>query len=140
LNPGAGDPLALVDRAIQGISHRERDRVPYAIKALLLDYDRMGQAQDRDALSVRRAAECNLLLIWQRPVHECFLLRHLEGCETLKPTKDRCAARLLKEWPEYSKPMTADRLAERLKQEEIRRACAVEPDLDAFFHAIGWTP
>jgi hypothetical protein len=104
LNPGAGDPLALVERALQEVARNERGRVPYAIKALLLDRDRIGQAPHRDGQIRVRAREGGLLLIWQEPVHEGFLLRHLLGCEHLRPPKDRCLPRLQREWSTYTKP------------------------------------
>jgi hypothetical protein len=138
LNPGAGDPLALVDRALREIARGERSRVSYALKALLLDQDRMGQAPERDAQAMARTREGKLLLIWQRPVHEGFLLRHLDGCQALRPSKDRCLARLRREWPAYTKPMTAEKLGERIELAEIKRACAVEPDLRGFLQAIVW--
>jgi hypothetical protein len=138
LNPEAGDPLALIDRASQEISRRERSGVPYAVKALLLDDDKMGQTAERDVHVPVRAAEGNVLLIWQRPVHEAFLLRHLEGCEALRPPKNRCLALLQRQWPAYSKPMTANKLAERITLVGIRRACTVEHGLEAFLRAVGW--
>lgn len=136
LNPGAGDPLALVERACQEVIRRERGRVPYALKALLLDHDKMGQAPERDAQVPVRASE--LLLIWQQPTHEGFLLRHLDGCGALRPSKDRCLQRLQREWPSYTKPMTAGRLAERITPMEVERACTVELDLREFLRAIDW--
>jgi hypothetical protein len=138
LNPGAGDPLALVERVFQEIARRERDRVPYVIKALLLDHDKIGHAPERDAQVSTRAREGKLLLIWQQPIHEGFLLRHLDRCEGLRPPKHRCLATLKREWPGYTKPMTADKLGERIALAEIRRDRAVEPELDEFLRAIGW--
>jgi hypothetical protein len=138
LNPGAGDPLALVERAFQEIVRHERSRVPYALKALLLDHDKMGQAPERDAHVPIRAREGELFLIWQKPMHEGFLLRHLDGCEALRPSKDRCLARLKREWPGYTKPMTAEKLSERIAVPEIKRACAVERELEEFLRTIGW--
>jgi len=138
LNPGAGDPLALVERGLREVVRRERSRVPYALKALLLDHDKMGHAPERDGQVPARAREGELLLIWQQPVHEGFLLRHLDGCEALRPPKDRCLVRLQREWPAYTKPMTADKLGERIALTEIERASAVEPDLLGFLRAIDW--
>jgi hypothetical protein len=138
LNPGAGDPLALVDRARQEIIRRERGGVPYAVKALLLDNDKMGQAPERDVQVPLRAGQRDLVLIWQQPVHEGFLLRHLDSCEALRPSKDRCLVALQRHWPAYKKPMTASGLAERITSVEIKRACTVEPDLQAFLRAIDW--
>jgi hypothetical protein len=138
LNPGAGDPLALVERARQEIARGERSRVAYAFRVLLLDHDRMGQAPERDAQVLARAREGKLLLVWQRPIHEGFLLRHLDGCQALKPAKDDCLARLQKEWPGYAKPMTADKLSERIAMADIERACRVEPELSRFLRANDW--
>jgi hypothetical protein len=138
MNPGAGDPLALVERACQEIARRERMRVPYTLKALLLDHDKMGRAPERDSQVLPRARQDQLLLIWQQPIHEGFLLRHLAGCQTLRPPKNRCLARLQREWPEYTKPMTADKLAERIALAEIERACTAEPNLREFLRAIDW--
>jgi hypothetical protein len=138
LNPGAGDPLALIERALREIVRNERSRVPYALKALLLDCDRIGHAPERDGQIPARARGGELLLIWQQPVHEGFLLRHLLGCENLRPPKDRCLTTLQREWPAYTKPMTADKLGERIALAEIERAGGVEPDLREFLRAIDW--
>jgi hypothetical protein len=43
LRPGGGDPLALVELAVQRIRDLESKRGPYAIRAVLLDANGIGQ-------------------------------------------------------------------------------------------------
>jgi hypothetical protein len=45
----AGDPLALVELACRRIVENERKRDRYALRAVLLDADRMGETPVRDA-------------------------------------------------------------------------------------------
>jgi hypothetical protein len=138
LNPGAGDPLALVEKALQCIQKHDRERVRYKVRAILLDSDRVGQTPDRDRRALQLAQESDLQLIWQRPRHEAFLLRHLDGCQQLRPDAAQCFLRLAREWPEYRKPMSMAALAERISIDHINRAANVEPELQTFLRRIGW--
>src|SRR5262245_19930881 len=64
LQPGAGDPHALVRRAVQKITDLERRREPFAHKAILLDQG----APDKTAAAIAAAHEGGLdYVIWQRP-------------------------------------------------------------------------
>jgi hypothetical protein len=139
LNPGAGDPLALVERARQRIADTERKRERYAMRAILLDADKRGQVPERDAHLLKIAAEMKLTLIWQEPCHEALLLRHLENCRDLRPpTTTQAMAQLTRHWPSYTKGLSAMRLAERIGLEELRRVQQVEKDLAAFLVEIGF--
>jgi hypothetical protein len=53
LQPGGGDPLALVLRAEQMITKLERTRVRYHEKYLLIDRDTLGNSPERDQQSRR---------------------------------------------------------------------------------------
>jgi hypothetical protein len=77
LQPGAGDPRALVDRAGQIIANEEQRREPYAVKAVLLD---VGTQQIMAAATARAGVHGIHFVIWQSPNHEAVLLRHLPGC------------------------------------------------------------
>jgi hypothetical protein len=92
LKPGGGDPLTLVGRACHRFVEfeRKRDR-RYAVRAVLLDADRRGQAPERDMRMVELAQRAHLRLIWQEPCHEALLLRHMEGCQTLRPPSSALA-------------------------------------------------
>lgn len=134
LQPGAGDPLELVERAAGIIARLERQRSAFAVKAVLLD---VGSAQKtREAVTAARDAEIEHL-IWQAPDHEALLLRHLEGCEQRRPPAGQSLAQLRREWDGYEKGMSAQALGARIGIDDIRRACGVEAELDAFLRAIG---
>ncbi len=138
LRPGGGDPLALVQLAIARIREEERKRGALSIKAVLLDQDRLGHAPERDQLLYAEAAQSDLQLIWQAPSHEALLLRHLSGCQNLRPATTQLAEQeLLRRWPEYRKPMSAMRLATRIGFDEITAACGVEESLCDFLRRCG---
>jgi hypothetical protein len=139
LQPGGGDPLAIVERAANELSERRRKRKTiYANQFVMLDRDKWGQAPARDARITGVAASAGLTLVWQEPCHEALLLRHLDGCAALRPqTTPLAAAALRQRWPSYSKPMDGAVLSQRLDQAGLLRAIAVEPDLAIMVNAIG---
>jgi hypothetical protein len=134
LQPGAGDPRALVERAAQIIEHDGARREPFEIKAVLLD---LGTPAINIAAAVLAAHHGIHHLIWQSPDHEGLLLRHLPGCQQHRPPRGASMAALLRQWPEYEKPMSAQELATRITLDQIRQASAAEPNLHAFLTAIG---
>ncbi|MGH7814609.1 MAG: RloB domain-containing protein [Candidatus Binataceae bacterium] len=140
LRPGGGDPLSLVELACRKIveNERKRDR-RFAVRAILLDKDRFGEKPERDRLIAPLAARYRLRLIWQEPCHEALLLRHFEGCQTLRPSSPALAAQeLRKHWPDYEKGMSAARLERRIVVESILRAASVERQLKEFLGDIGF--
>jgi hypothetical protein len=40
---------------------------------------------------LRLAQAAHLHLLWQEPSHEALLLRHLDGCQTLRPSSPAAA-------------------------------------------------
>jgi len=134
LQPGAGNPPALVTRASQLIREIERKRTAFAVKAVLLD--RGDDQRNRDAAAAAQQAGIDHL-IWQAPDHEALLLRHLPGCEHRQPPRGQSLAELRREWREYEKGMSAQALARRIAMDDVRRACGVEEHLRAFLRAIG---
>ena len=139
LQPGGGDPLALVERAAVRADERGRRRGdPYERRFVILDDDKLGQTPQRDQRIAGVAAAAGLHLIWQRPCHEAVVLRHLEGCTQLRPPTSAVAwQQLVARWPGYQKAMPAVRLAERLDRPAIQRAGGVEPDLTVLLQEIG---
>ena len=140
LRPGGGDPLALVELASEKIVHYERNRkIRYAIRAVLLDNDTLGRDPQRDERMFRLAQSASLRLIWQEPSHEALLLRHLDGCQTLRPHNSAAAlSELLRHWPDYRKGSSADQLLRRIGAQQIAAAAAVEPALRDFLRDIGF--
>jgi hypothetical protein len=134
LQPGAGDPFELVERAIAVIREIERRRTAFAIKAVLLDRG----APDKTAAAIRRAREARIHhLVWQDPDHEALLLRHMPDCQQLRPPAGASFRELLRHWPDYEKGMSAQRLAQRIGIEHIRLACTVEAELRDLLVGIG---
>ncbi len=138
LRPGGGDPLALVELACRKIRDNERKRdIRYSIRAVLLDSDRRGSDSRRDQRMFQLANTEQVLLIWQEPSHEALLLRHLDGCQTLRPqTPADAKAELLRRWPHYSKGSSAAQLLKRIGIEQIMAAASVEQSLREFLIAI----
>ena len=135
---GGGEPLFLLKTAETRMIQRIKQRGDYAVKAVLLDADRLGESEDRDREARSIASRLGLLLIWQTPIHEALLLRHLEGCASLRPKKPDAMGELKRRWPEYSKGMTAMQLARRIDRPGINRAAAAEEPLRRFLGLIGF--
>jgi hypothetical protein len=132
-----GDPLAIVQTAIRHINQRKKLRGDFAHRALLLDRDRIGLTPERDREIAAIAEENSVLLIWQNPCHEGFLLRHFEGQATARPpTSDLAIRELRRIWPEYCKGMPASQLAARIEIRAIHRARAVEEQFSRLLDAI----
>ncbi len=101
LQPGGGDPCALVERALALLTQRERRHGdPYANSFVLLDTDKLGQTPQRDQRARQIAERAGLTLVWQEPCHEAMLLRHLENCTNLQPgTTPLALQQLTQRWP-----------------------------------------
>jgi hypothetical protein len=125
--------LELVKRAIQKVADLERRREKFAQKTVLID---IGQPQKNEA-AARLAAAAGIGVIWQNPDHEALLLRHLDGCQQLRPPAGATLDALRKRWPDYEKGLTAAQLSEKIGIDHARRACTEEPELRAFLTAIG---
>lgn len=137
LQPGAGDPLATIERALRILKQRETNYGSYLVRAVLLDYDQWGQDKSRDCRVLPLATQHKIQLIWQKPTHEALLLRHVKGCETYKPqTAKESLRRLRAKWSDYEKGVPADYLFGRLTVVDIQRACTVEPDLCDFLNGL----
>lgn len=142
LQPGGGDPCAIVELAAQRIVQKQKSRgEPYDRKIVLLDADRLGAVPERDQRLQQIARRERLHLVWQRPCHEAMLLRHIDGCAQLSPPDSTAAVReLQRRWEDYRKGMSAARLAERLDLGAVLRAAAVENELAEFLTEIGLVP
>ena len=140
LRPGGGDPLDLVQLAVKRIKQIESKRPAFVFRAILLDRDKWGIAPERDAQIDWLAKQYSLHLIWQKPCHEGFLLRHLEGQKCAHPQSTDLASQALKRvWSEYHKPMAAMHLACKIDLQAVLRAASVESRFKDFIEQIGLT-
>ena len=138
LHPGAGDPLARIQMLVDRLQRYQRTRVvPYA-RFALIDADQAELDPQRAERAVRLAREHDIELVWQRPTLEAVLLRHLSGRAASQPPDAASAQQaLVRDWPEYAKPMTALALKSKINLERLHQAAAVEPRLAALLRAIG---
>jgi len=126
-----------VERSIRVLQGREVRGSRYWAKAILLDADRLGKSPGRDRLIEPLAKEHDLHVVWQRPCHEAFLLRHIAGYQNRQPTTSKEAHdRLIGAWPDYQKGSPAAFLLKYLSLKEIALACTVEPELASFLKSI----
>jgi hypothetical protein len=129
LGRGAGDPFARVDMAIERLARLERNREPFKGRFLFLDTDQLAADPGRATQARQRAERNKFIVIWQKPTHEAFLLRHLPGRDTHQPPDKRAAeTALAREWADYRKPCSAERLEQRI---DLDGACRVAGQLPA---------
>lgn len=139
LNPGAGDPLALVQRAAERLAHKRRQGAVYRQAVVFLDADTSSDAPERTQRAQKMATTMGLHLIWQRPNLEAVLLRHLEGCQSLHPPADQSLVELRRRWPDYDKSgISADRMAHRIGFEQVVQAAKVESELAEFLRIVSF--
>ena len=116
-------------------------RSEFHLQVALLDSDQVDGDDRRRQQAERRAQELNIRIIWQKPCHEAFLLRHLDGfAQHRPPTCEAAKAILRAAWPDYRKPMTKMQLARRIDLDAVQRAAAVEPALCAFLRELTLLP
>jgi uncharacterized membrane protein YccC len=138
LGQGAGEPVTRIAMAVDRINQLERNRLAFSRKFLFLDTDQLTTDTQRAELAHRRAAENKIVVIWQEPTHEAFLLRHLPRCLTLRPANKQIAdAELSKKWVGYKKPLDAELIEKRIDIEGALRVSTHLPELQDLLGAIG---
>ena len=136
-NCHGGDPLTIVETAVRELSARKVRRGAYVDQAIFLDADRRDDVPDRTVLADRLIREHRFKAIWSEPAFEVLLLKHLVGCEQLRPATSALALQQLRDrWPEYCKGMTANELRTRLDHTAVERAASVLPELHEFLIEI----
>lgn len=141
LNPGAGDPLARIRRAVKEIKRRSERRAEFRFKTVLMDSDQIdGNVQRRQQVEAL-AADHDISIIWQQPCHEAFLLRHFEGHFNQMPATSALARVALQQvWPEYQKPMTSLQLSRKISIDGVRRIANINVALETFLRQIRLLP
>ncbi len=138
LGPGAGDPLARINKAVQRLSVLRRTRTTPRERFALLDHDQAERDLNRANQALRIASDNDITIIWQIPCFEAVLLRHMPGRSGNRPIDTPTACReLRRDWPEYTKPMTRMELARRIDRAAVLRTAAVEPGLECLLRCIG---
>ena len=132
-----GDPLAIVEAAVSELGIRRTRRGAYIGHAIFLDADRRDDVPGRTARADRLIHENGFHVVWSEPTFEALLLKHIDGCEQLRPPTSALALQQLQNrWPEYRKGMSANELCARLDHAAVTRAAAVLPELREFLIEI----
>ena len=126
IGEGAGDPLAKIRKAIKKVDGYETKRSVFWKKAVLIDSD-IAETGNGQAAAEKLAEQHGIMIIWQTPCHEAFLLRHLPDCKTHRPPTSSLARSALEaKWPAYKKPMNRRELSQWINKERINQAISVE--------------
>ncbi len=134
-----GDPLELVESALNQLTVVERRGTQFRHRALLLDRDGLGDNNTRDQRAQALAKRHRVTLLWQVPCHEGFLLRHFVTGAGQRPTTARQAMQTLNTlWPGYRKGIDAIGYERILTVEHLATARAVDVAFDGFLANIGW--
>jgi hypothetical protein len=138
LAPGAGDPLARVELAVMRIGMLAKKRIAPSAAFVLLDTDQIALDPQRADRARRLAAENDITIVWQATCFEAVLLRHLPNRATHRPPDSRSAEQaIVREWPEYQKPMSRADLAKRITLDSVLQAAGVELDLAGLLRSLG---
>ena len=134
-----GDPLDLVEQAVEKLDRLERQRGRFAVRGLLLDRDLYGDTPNRDQQAHSIAKKKRIHLIWQHPTHEGLLLRHFDQYRThAPPTAAEALKRLIKVWPNYIKGLDATGYEQVLSNEHLTCGRSVCDELEQFLVRCGW--
>jgi hypothetical protein len=134
---GGGDPLSIVQHSIRVCKGRELRGSSYSAKAVLLDSDRMGENLERDRQIEPLARQHGLHIIWQKPCHEAFLLRHIASHHARRPaTSKEALDTLIEAWPDYQKGSPTTFLLKYIGLDEIALACKIEVEFASLLNFI----
>ena len=134
-----GDPLELVESALDRLTVVERRGARFRHRALLLDRDGLGANETRDRQAISLAERRGMTLLWQDPCHEGFLLRHFVTAAGQRPATARQAMQTLnKSWPTYCKGLSAIGYEQIFTIEHLARARGADLAFDDFLTRIGW--
>lgn len=141
LGIGAGDPVTRLYRAAQMIDRQTDARGAFHRRFALLDDDQVANDEPRRRQAEAIAAEHRIRIIWQRPCHEAFLLRHFPRHTTRQPATTALALAAVQDvWPDYRKGLAAARIAERLTLPQVQAVAAVEDGLAELLRVVGLLP
>jgi len=118
-----GDPLSRIESAVKIIAQEMDKRGKYEFKFVFQDADQSGLDADRDRQAADLARKHDILMIWQEPDHEGFVLLHFDHTERRHPTtKAQSMAAVKKVWSSYEKASTAKQYASKLGLADLARA------------------
>ena len=138
LAPGAGDPLARIELAVDRIARLAKKRTAPSAAFVLLDTDQLALDRDRANRAQRMAADSDITIVWQTTCFEAILLRHLPNRATHRPPDTPAAENaIIRDWPGYKKGLSRTELAKRINLDSVLQAAGVEPELAGLLRELG---
>lgn len=137
-NLRGGNSETLVLRALKKIENTPRYR-NISHRALILDSDRPSENSGSHQSAITIANNNRIILLWQRPCHEAFLVRHFARYQSHEPPTAEIAFQLLKsEWPNYRKGLQGSEYAACLSEKNIQISRETFTEYDEFLKSIRW--
>ena len=131
-----GGSVAVIEQAGRWLE-RNRSGRDYQARLVLLDRDRIEAEPQEGTKAQAASARYKLEIIFQDPNLEGLLLRLYKGQEQRRVTANESERVLLKVWPEYQKPPTAEQLRQRFTLDDVRRAAKYDQQLRRLLEVIG---
>ena len=134
-----GDSLAVVIYSVKQYKKRTRDHGKFSAGLVLLDDDRIenDRLNGRDPLTGLDGEDLSLVRLV--PNLEGFLLRLHRGYENQFVSAQTAGRSLLRLWPEYDKPPTADMLSSRFTLEDLQRVAQQDEEIRQAMEVLGLT-
>ncbi|MGC8532727.1 MAG: RloB domain-containing protein [Acidiphilium sp.] len=133
-----GNSLNRIEMAARKIRHEEQNREQYKHKFLILDADKIENQHEEQACKDKATENGKLIIVWQRPCHEAFLLRHFTPRKNQLPaTSAHAMTQLKKCWPAYQKNMPVRQIGQTLSLDGARRAAKNLSEFQEFLRIIG---
>lgn len=138
-NMKGGDPEAIAYGTVKSLRKIAGGPATFNKKYLFLDFFCNARTREKIKAARRIAKRNGISIMWQPICHECFLAKHFVETERRNPrTADECEATLRVVWPDYRKGLDATEYEKHLAVDNLVRARANLPELDAFLRDIGW--
>lgn len=137
---GGGDTRWVVEYTVEQRRRHNESRVRDNGALVLLDADRLLQdraaGRDPETVPGRR----DLRLVYLTPNLEGLLFRLHPGCEAQFVAPQDAERRLLRLWPDYSKPASAASLRRRFNLNDLVRTASCDLDLRDALTFLGLLP
>lgn len=134
---GGGNPMTILERSAKKCASEERKGGVFAGKLILMDSDvyQRTRADNQNKLLHRLNSE-KFKIIWQKPDHEGFLIRHLS--RSVIPTLGETLPQLQQLWPSYRKNMPLSDIEGKLDINCVKLASKSIPEFKQFLKIVGF--
>ena len=135
---GGGNPNRILEQSEEKYESKLRNKIGgYKKKLILMDSDIYQRCSSNIRNEfVRQLNAKKFGVIWQKPDHEGFLIRHFSNSVT--PRLGHTVDQLQKFWPNYHKNMPVEDIEKKLDINCVKLASNSVPEFKKFLKAIGF--